>query len=252
MLNDLELKHIAKTTGMRPFQQEKHYIQTIVLKTIYARASPAFKGGTALMFVHGLNRFSEDLDFTQVEDVPVEGLMKAIKDDLALFGILAKTEKVEERERGISFRIGAEGPLFTKEIERCFVRVEISRRETLLLPVEAKTFAPLYPDVLPFTLSIMAPPEILAEKFRALFMRNKARDLYDAWFLIAKGITTDLKTINAKLELYEKHFSEEELEKRLQDLRPLWKAELQAILIGTLPDVERAMREVMQFGKEIS
>ncbi len=252
MLNDVELKRIARTTGMRPFQQEKNYIQTIVLKTIYAHGDPAFKGGTALMFTHGLNRFSEDLDFTQGKDQPMDALIKAIREDLTLYGIPAKIEKLEEKERGISFRIGAEGPLFTKEIERCYVRVEISRRETVVLPPEMKTITPLYPDILPFTLSIMAPQEILAEKVRALFMRNKARDLYDAWFLIMKGIVTDMKMINAKLAPYDLRFTGEALETRLQDSKDVWVTELRAIILGPIPDVERVIQDVLQLGKSLA
>ncbi len=177
----------------------------------------------------------------------MDALIKAIQGDLTLYGIQAKIGQVEERERGISFRIGAEGPLFTKEIERCYVRVEVSRRETVILPPEIKTFTPLYPDVLPFTLSIMAPQEMLAEKVRALLMRAKARDLYDAWFLISRGIKTSPDVITAKLTPYGLQFTEDALRTRLQDLRSKWESELRAILIGPVPDFEVVLRQLMQF-----
>jgi predicted nucleotidyltransferase component of viral defense system len=48
---------------MRTWQQEKHYLQSLIL-TIVSDYPLVFKGGTYLWLFHGLNRFSEDLDFT--------------------------------------------------------------------------------------------------------------------------------------------------------------------------------------------
>ena len=87
--NEEDLLRIARLNSLRAFQQEKHYIQTIALRSIYASTNDlAFKGGTCLWFFHGLNRFSEDLDFTlvakelELKDLPVE-----VKKDLEVYGI---------------------------------------------------------------------------------------------------------------------------------------------------------------------
>ena len=62
-----DLIRLAKLNRLKAFQQEKHYIQTLVLRSIYAATNDlTFKGGTSLWFFYGLNRFSEDLDFIMI------------------------------------------------------------------------------------------------------------------------------------------------------------------------------------------
>ena len=77
-----------------------------------------------------------------------------------------------------SFRIGAKGPLYTKEIERCFVRIEISKRESVIKKLDVLEYDALYTDILPFFVLVMQREEILAEKVRAVLTRNRARDVY--------------------------------------------------------------------------
>lgn len=65
-----------------------------------------------------------------------------------------------------------EGPLFTREIERCFVGFEISKGERVLREPKWVEFDPPYPDVLPFTVWVMDLEEICAEKIRSILTRN--------------------------------------------------------------------------------
>ena len=52
------------------YQKEKDYLQHIVLSRIFSRIGSEiiFKGGTSLQKCFGLDRFSEDLDFTASEN----------------------------------------------------------------------------------------------------------------------------------------------------------------------------------------
>ncbi|MEM2123634.1 MAG: nucleotidyl transferase AbiEii/AbiGii toxin family protein, partial [Candidatus Bathyarchaeia archaeon] len=120
MIDRETLRRIAKFTGLKPFQQEKNYIQTVLLRSIYSKVSReiVFKGGTALAFFHGLNRFSEDLDFTLKEEFNLENLFKEVMKDFEALNIRANFKILEDNPRSFSLRIGAEGPLFTREIER--------------------------------------------------------------------------------------------------------------------------------------
>ena len=68
MLTKEEIKRFAKLNKIKPYQQEKHYIQTLILRSIYSEYDLVFKGGTALMFTKDLPRFSEDLDFSYQKD----------------------------------------------------------------------------------------------------------------------------------------------------------------------------------------
>ena len=66
MIDQETLRRVARTKGISNLSYaEKDYFQEIVMLGI-SREAPelAFKGGTALYKFHGLNRFSEDLDFS--------------------------------------------------------------------------------------------------------------------------------------------------------------------------------------------
>jgi predicted nucleotidyltransferase component of viral defense system len=238
MIDKETLARISKLTGLKLFQQEKNYFQAIILRSIYSKVSRelVFKGGTALAFFYGLNRFSEDLDFTLNGDLDLSRLVKEIEKDFELLNIRATFKIIEDNPKSFSFRIGIEGPLFTKEIERCFIRVEISKREKISKNLEIKELRPIYPDILPFFVTVMNLEEILAEKVRALFWRGKSRDLYDVWFLLEKGVKVDLELVDEKLSYYGKSWNSKEFLKKIDALEKVWKRELEAIILGSVPD----------------
>jgi len=248
MIDKETLIRIAKFTGMKPFQQEKNYIQLLILKSIYSFVSRelVLKGGTALSLFHGLNRFSEDLDFTLKESFNVKNLVNEISKDLEAFGVRNNVRILEDNPISFSFRIGAEGPLFTKEIERCFVRVEISKREEVVKDVEVKEVKPIYADISPFLVTVMNAEEILAEKIRALLHRAKARDLYDLWFLLQKGVKFDVNLANKKLSYYNKKFDKEEFVKKIDSLENSWTIELKPVVIESLPDFPTVKKFVIE------
>jgi len=248
MLTGEELIELSRATGLKPYQQEKHYVQTLALRFIYGETATelVFKGGTALWFFHGLNRFSNDLDFTLVGKVDFERLMERLRRDFELLNFPLTMKKVKDDEISFSFRIGVEGPLFTREIERCFVGFEISKRERVIETPQTIEADPPYPDVLPFTVPAMRLEEICAEKVRAILTRNYARDLYDLWFLLGKkrvGVRRDL--VDEKLSYYGKKFAMEEFEGKLEERRGYWKSELKPLIFGTLPDFQTVKREVL-------
>ncbi|MDI6825941.1 MAG: nucleotidyl transferase AbiEii/AbiGii toxin family protein [Candidatus Aenigmarchaeota archaeon] len=244
MIDKETLIRIAKFTGLKPFQQEKNYIQTLLLRSIFSRISREliFKGGTALAFFYGLNRFSEDLDFTLRETIDFEGLIKETKKDFEALNVRANFRILEDDPSSFSFRIGAEGPLFTKEIERCFVGVEISKREEVLKEIEVKELNSPYPDISNFFVPVMNLEEILAEKIRAIIWRAKARDLYDLWFLLEKEIKVDLDVVNKKLSCYKKIFDKEKIER----LGEVWKTELRPVVLGHLPEFNIVKNSVLK------
>jgi predicted nucleotidyltransferase component of viral defense system len=63
VLREEELIRIARMRRVKPWQEERRYIQALILYAV-ADWPLVLKGGTYLWFFHGLNRFSADLDFT--------------------------------------------------------------------------------------------------------------------------------------------------------------------------------------------
>ncbi|MEM4972629.1 MAG: nucleotidyl transferase AbiEii/AbiGii toxin family protein, partial [Candidatus Hadarchaeales archaeon] len=65
MLGENEILELAKARRIRPYQEELRYLQALILYSLSDSPLVA-KGGTYLWMFHGLNRFSQDLDYTSI------------------------------------------------------------------------------------------------------------------------------------------------------------------------------------------
>ena len=249
MINKNELIEIAKLMSMKPWQQEKHYIQYLALNSI-AEEPLVFKGGTYLWFTQGLDRFSEDLDFTASEPLSHD-VADRVSRSLALFGVENKIKPITNNETALSFRISAKGPLNTAKIDECIVYVEISKRERILrktLPV--KLDYPSYSSPIK-TIAGMALDEVGAEKIRAIFTREKARDVYDLQYLITKRkIKFDEDLINSKLEYYKMKFSPALFLKSVSDHQGYYNRELKSLVFGELPKFDEIKDTILYWIKK--
>ena len=163
---------------------------------------------------------------------------------MEVYGIDSEIRILKDDRISFSFRVGAKGPLYTKEIERCFVRVEISKRESVKLKPEVLEFDALYTDILPFFVLVMQREEILAEKVRAVLTRNRARDVYDLWFLLKNGTRFELNLVNEKLKYYTRVFEKEVFMERIKRTGEYWEPELKPLVIGRLPRFEVVFEDV--------
>jgi predicted nucleotidyltransferase component of viral defense system len=242
MLNEIQIREMAKFNNLKPWQQEKHYIQNMAL-TQLTEEPLTFKGGTYLWFFHHLNRFSEDLDFTASGQIKKEIAEKTSK-HLNENGIRNSIKLMQDNEIGLTFRIGAEGPLYKNERSTCYLYVEISKRETQIekpLALELINDAYSLPTKI---VSGMNLEEVAAEKVRAIMTREKARDTYDLWFLIKKGITPKIENINKKLAFYNEEFSQKEFYKKLHEKEQIFKKELEPLVIGKLLPFKEVEKEI--------
>lgn len=234
MMDKQTLMELAKLSGMRPWQQEKHYIQSLVLQEM-SEEPAAFKGGTYLWFFHGLNRFSEDLDFTQDGEM-AEGLPRRVSKALESYGVEHETKLITDDERTLSFRLSARGPLHTGPRDACYVYVEISRRERPL-----KEVLPLRLDLPQYNLPVrilrsMNLEEVGAEKVRALATRQKARDIFDLWYLIGhKKIAFSTKMVANKMKYYGTEFDKEMVMKRIDGSAGSFEKEMKPLVLGAAP-----------------
>lgn len=239
MITKEELFEIARKNRLKPFQQEKHYIQNIVLSGIYSELADelVFKGGTALFFFCGLNRFSEDLDFTKLRDFDVEKVKGAVKDKFELLNVRNKIKDVKTAA-GKKIKITAEGPLYRGGLSECVVDLDISDRNDLVLDAEIRELIPVYNDLRPLTVPMMRAEEILAEKVRAVIKRDKARDIYDLWFLLGKGAGFDRNLVNKKMEYYGELFNLDEFKSCVMQGEKRWNSDLKGLLPAVPPFAE--------------
>jgi predicted nucleotidyltransferase component of viral defense system len=245
MLNKKSLESMKTVLGFNLGQVERDYLQHILLLFLYRHAGNwlVFKGGTALQKIFGLNRFSEDMDFTSSKKEGLLELANRIKDDAANFGFDNEVKISKNVSEVISYRI--KGPLYDGTQKSMVVlRLEISLREQIVLKDETREVVPVYTDLAPYLVTMMNAEEILAEKIRAIMTRNKARDIFDAHFLIAKKIPVTIELANKKLEYYNMKFEKEAFIESLMSKKRIWEKELKP-LVGYVPDFQKTVDEII-------
>ena len=231
-MNREELESYKGITGYNVGQIEKDYFQHIVLNAISRKAAGllVFKGGTALQKTGMITRFSEDLDFTEKKSIDLEKIRDIVINSIKKYNYFVDYDRMVNDEHTSSFRIKIKGPLFKNELGLCTIRIEISRREKVLSPLQRIEFAPVYKDILPYVLDMMSYDEILAEKIRAIYTRNKPRDLYDVYFLLKHQIKIDIDLIDKKLEYYDISFDKASFLDHCINLGKNWKNELGSLI----------------------
>lgn len=192
MLTRPQVQRYATESGLRDMMiAEKEIVLTYLLQLLSERGilgRLAFKGGTCLrkIFVGSQGRFSTDLDFTGLEEHDHEDV------------ILEMMGAFEQPFHGIQFSILDDGYYETQDglswgVNPAYVhdwnatgseiKLQISRRETPTRAVERRAqLEQSYFRYLPFRpaeIVCLSLAELLAEKLRACYQRNKARDIYD-------------------------------------------------------------------------
>lgn len=170
----------------------REYVQAHILRSAQeagAFAAWAFQGGTALRFLHGLRRFSEDLDFAlerPEHDGGLESVARQVKRDFELAGysveVTLRTGRVVHtamvklpgllRDAGLAAQRGA----------KLHIRMEVDTRP----PAGAVMETRLITRHFPISFRVHDLGSCMAGKIHALLSRpyTKGRDLYDlAWYL---------------------------------------------------------------------
>jgi len=249
MVTKEEILAYAKLYGVPPYQTEKDYFQHLLLFLIFSNTSSVvFKGGTAIKKAYGLPRFSEDLDFTQIEEVNLDDLFnkisKVLKDRFDVENEVKKTGSFPGR--GNTYRFKIIGPLIIspKEIEACYIYVEISIRE-IPKTREILRIDPMYPDLPDYTIIVMSKEEIVAEKIRAIITREKHRDVFDLWYLLKAGTSIRIDWVKEKMSYYKMDFSKEQFFKELTRFGKNWEKELKP-LMKVVPDFKEVIKLVRE------
>ena len=169
----------------------REYLQAFVLRSLHdceAFRSLAFVGGTALRFLHGLPRFSEDLDFSLDQSAHYDGKawMASVKRELTLAGFEAEVSWNDRKTVHTAWirlagllRDAGLSPLPDQKLS---IKLEIDTRP----PAGAESERRVVTRHLSFFLRHYDLPSLLAGKLHALITRKyvKGRDWYDLmWYL---------------------------------------------------------------------
>ena len=158
----------------------------------------AFKGGTALKKCYFSDyRFSEDLDFTLIEETSWDDIERrlatAFEETRRASGVEIRLDHVDRHSHRNShtFYLAYEGPL--PRARGRSVKTDITIRERIVFPLEERAVLRGYDEYrdLPegALIRTYSLDEIAVEKTVALLdrARTEPRDLYDLWFLTTNG-----------------------------------------------------------------
>lgn len=179
----------------------------------------AFYGGTCLRVFHGLNRFSEDLDFALLDknsDFKLDDYFPALNKEFQSYGIEMNVElknKDENKEVKSAFLKGNTLMLMMTFFPRSEEITKIVPNKKIKIKFEIDTDNPsggtteyryqMLPA--PYEVQIFDEPTLFAGKIHAILCRNyknhvKGRDYYDYLFYIGKGSKLNLKYLENKLK----------------------------------------------------
>lgn len=187
----------------------------------------AFYGGTSLRILHGLDRFSEDLDFSLLKSDPTFNLhpfLKAVEEELEISGLEVTVEhKIKHPEESIRsaflktgtletfIRIGLDEALqkYTQSNEVIKIKLEIDIDPPMGFTTEIKYLT----KPVPFSVRTYAPEDLFAGKMHALLcrpykVRVKGRDWYDFIWYVAKGFRLHLSHLESRMR-QSGHYSSE-------------------------------------------
>jgi predicted nucleotidyltransferase component of viral defense system len=217
----------------------------------------AFYGGTALRIFHGLNRFSEDLDFSLISEQSsfrLEPALSSVKTELAAWGLSFEAEPKSSGERtGIesaflkgNTRINLLNIGIPKELNRhvqhnqkITIKLELDTTPPPLAATEIKTH--LLPT--PFQVRLYDLPSLFAGKLHALLFRDwksrvKGRDFYDFVWYVGRNVPVNLQHLEARIS----HSGNQQTEKLdLAGLQTLLKKRIERV------DIAAAAEEVRPF-----
>lgn len=251
-------------------EDKKNAIKEIVQEVVLCGLSrggffkeAAFYGGTALRIFYGLDRFSEDLDFsliTQNPDFDLTKYFSYIENETKSLGL---NFSVTEKEKSIDSNVKSaflKGN--TKEHILSFYEESddakiINREEVIKIKFEVDVNPPigatyetkfgLLPS--PYQVRLYDMSSLFAGKIHACLCRNwksivKGRDFYDYVFFLSMGAKVNL--VNLKAKLVQSKFITEDYALTVEKLKELLNERFSNM------DFEQARDDVLPFVKDKS
>jgi len=259
MLKKYELK-----TSVDKKNALKEIIQEISLLGLYRSGFynyAAFYGGTALRIFYGLNRFSEDLDFSltmENKNFELESHIKFIKEELASFGFdMTVEEKIKNNQSNIKsafIKGGTEIHLIKISPNSDFIS-GINKNDQIKIKLELDTNPPLGASYevkyqlnpIPFSVRLFSESSLFAGKIHAVLCRKwgnriKGRDFYDYIWYLSRSTKLDIQHFENRMR-QSGHWNEDKVLTKYE-LLELLKEKFETI------DFNQAKEDVIPFIKD--
>ena len=221
----------------------------------------AFYGGTALRIFYGLDRFSEDLDFSLEQinlDFDLCSYFPVLEKEVKAFGLnveIQEKEKTKDSNIRSAFLKGN-----TKEHLLLFYADErlvgtVDKNEVVKIKFEVDTNPPAFATYehkyrllpVPYEIRLYDMPSLFAGKIHAVICRGwqsriKGRDLYDYIFYLSKAVTVNQKHLRARL--IDSGYISENQECTLEEIKTMLKNRFDSIdFLQARKDVEPFIRD---------
>jgi len=178
----------------------------------------AFYGGTALHIFHDLDRFSEDLDFSllqEKEDFSLSLYLKSVRNEFLSWGIEAEVDPVKKGTSKIESAFVKTNTLETfldlsvpREVYQSLHRNEKIKVKFEIDPDPPCSFESEFKILLnpiPFNIRLMGLSDLYAGKMHALIVRGwekrvKGRDWYDFVWFLKKKVPLNIRHLGSRLK----------------------------------------------------
>lgn len=181
---DIQLaREKSRKIGISEVQIVREEYEMLLLSKIFDSPlgkSLVFRGGTALRLGYDSQRFSEDLDFTQIEPIEIGEFQKWCRETAEDNPYLELGEALKKQFTLFALFKIKEDPALTATIS---IKVEVSVREGKWEQGKDYKLMKLQSEVTPLTaLAQVASPEWI-EKEKLSISPKRVRDIFDLWFL---------------------------------------------------------------------
>ena len=221
----------------------------------------AFYGGTALRIFYGLDRFSEDLDFSLEQinlDFDLCSYFPVLEKEVKAFGLnveIQEKQKTKDSNIRSAFLKGN-----TKEHLLLFYADErvvgsVAKNEVVKIKFEVDTNPPAFATYehkyrllpVPYEIRLYDMPSLFAGKIHAVICRGwqsriKGRDLYDYIFYLSKAVAVNQRHLRARL--IDSGYISENQECTLEEIKTMLKNRFDSIdFLQARKDVEPFIRD---------
>ena len=216
-------------------------VQSVILQALSSSSffrKAAFYGGTCLRFCYGMERFSEDLDFSlKVPDISfdLESFFPQIKKNLSLYGLDMEVEMRKKKAFSQVQSAFVKGNTLVNfvnvfSIEPPVSGIAVNRKLTVKFEIDTDppcdaTYEERAVNsfLYPFSVFCYDLPSQFAGKIDAVLMRNwknrvKGRDFFDYLWFLHHGVHVNTSNLKARLKQHSgKDWSEADIRSGLHE-----------------------------------
>lgn len=255
MIQSREIREKARTSGVPESTIERDYVQNWLLSSMYAlKMNVVLKGGTGIRKAYIPDyRFSDDLDFTLLQDTDKE----------VFEGLVAEAVKTSKEETGVDFDEkvvidenvnGYECIVYFRLLRQTGsptrIKLDVTRhnKEKMVLAPEKKKIIHPYSDDCTSVIVVYHLEELMAEKLRAIFERTRPRDLYDLWYIKDRLNDETVKILSEKCRFKNVEPDLGSFIERMEAFSSAWQNSL-GHQLKILPDFDRTYADVLKMLK---